>query len=251
MSRVAIPVKEQKLVWGFAAARCNKPECRILCVARAQGQDPNVTIGEIAHIHSYSDDGPRPNTSLSIDDRNSYANLLLLCANHHTEVDGQESTYSVDILREWKRTHELWVEQRLQSSISNVSFAELDMVTKGIIAIPVPPTDNFTIISPTEKISKNLLSTKIAQRIRLGIVKAKEVEEFVRDASKVVTDFPERISQGFVAKYRELHDAGLRGDSLFEGMHEFACNGHTDFDHQSAGLAVLVYLFEKCEVFEK
>lgn len=251
VNRIQIPVKEQKLIWGFAAARCSKPDCRTLCVAKATQKDPNVTIGEIAHIHSYSDDGPRANVSLSQKDRNKYENLLLLCSNHHAEVDGQQNTFDADTLRSWKNQHEEWVEGKLKTAISNVSFAELEIVTRSIVAVPVPPTENFSLISPKEKIEKNLLSERIAQRIRLGMVKAKEVESFVRDAAKLSADFPERISQGFVTKYNQLLEEDLKGDSLFEAMHEFASHGYTDFDHQSAGLAVLVYLFEKCEVFEK
>lgn len=250
-NRVQIPLKEQKLIWGFAAARCSKPDCRILCVAVAKGEDPSVTIGEIAHIHSYSDDGPRANLSLSQKDRNGYDNLILLCANHHTEVDGQQIRYSADILRIWKQQHEEWIEGKLQASIANISFAELEIVTRSIVAVPVPPNENFALISPKAKIQRNQLSARIAQRIRLGMVKAKEVESFIRDAAKLSSDFPERISQGFVTKYNQLIEEGLKGDSLFEAMHEFSATGYTDFDHQSAGLAVLVYLFEKCEVFEK
>lgn len=250
-NRIQIPIKEQKLIWGFAAARCSKPDCRTLCVAVAKGQDPNVTIGEIAHIHSYSDEGPRANPSLSQKDRNNYDNLILLCANHHTEVDGQHNSYSADILRDWKRQHETWIDEKLQASIAAVSFAELEIVTRSIVAVPVPPNENFELISPKAKIAKNQMSERIAQRIRLGMVKAKEVESFIRDASKLSSDFPERVSQGFVTKYNSLVEEGLRGDSLFEAMHEFSATGYTDFDHQSAGLAVLVYLFEKCEVFEK
>lgn len=250
-NRVQIPTKELKLIWGFSAARCSKPDCRCLCVATKKGNDSNVTIGEIAHIHSYSDDGPRANISLSKLDRNKYENLILLCANHHTEVDGQENHYSADVLRKWKQQHEEWIDDKLQISISNISFAELEIVTRSIVAVPLPPTESFTLISPKEKIEKNGLSERIAQRIRLGMVKANEVESFVRDASKLVSDFPERITRGFIIKYNQFVEEGCHGDSLFEAMHEFAAQGYGDFDNQSAGLAVLVYLFEKCEVFEK
>jgi hypothetical protein len=34
-------------------------------------------------------------------------------------------------------------------------------------------------------------------------------------------------------------------------MREFASNGQTEFVKQAAGLAVLTYLFETCEIFEK
>ena len=249
--RVSISVKDQKLIWGFSAARCSSPDCRILCIAQSTGNDPHATIGEIAHICAANDDGPRANSELSARERNSYDNLILLCANCHAKIDGQPETYTVDMLKGWKQDHEEWVDEKLRDHIAEISFSELDIITKAILAVPVEPTENLQLISPREKINKNNLSEKIAQRIRIGMLKVKEVENFIKDASKLTTNFPEQLTNGFVVKYKELREGGMQGDSLFEEMHDFASAKSSDFDQRSAGLAVLVYLFEKCEVFEK
>jgi hypothetical protein len=57
--------------------------------------------------------GPRGKSPLTADERDYYDNLILLCRNHHSEIDSQENTYPVDLLRQIKSDHELWVRQSL------------------------------------------------------------------------------------------------------------------------------------------
>ena len=66
-------------------------------------------------------------------------------------------------------------------------------------------------------------------------------------------DFGEHLKEGFVSKiYQRLKNVEkLSGDMLFNALFEFATKGCNDFKQRAAGLSVLVYLFEKCEVFEK
>jgi hypothetical protein len=64
-------------------------------------------------------------------------------------------------------------------------------------------------------------------------------------------DFPEKLKSGFLAEYQRLCTAGMTGDALFESLHKFSCGNSSDFRKAAAGLAVLSYLFEKCEVFER
>ena len=86
--------------------------------------------------------------------------------------------------------------------------------------------------------------------ITLGLGKFKEVEAFVQHVASIDPTFPERLRDGFVVEYNRLSADGFQGDSLFEGLREFANGGSTEFRKQAAALAVLVYLFQKCEVFE-
>lgn len=60
-----------------------------------------------------------------------------------------------------------------------------------------------------------------------------------------------RLRAGFVKRYKELRGEGLDGDDLFMALWMFASRGKTDPKMQAAGLALLVCLFEKCEVFER
>ena len=245
------PQKDVKLLYGLAAARCAFTECRKVCAANATDVSEAVPLGRIAHIYAHADEGPRANSSLTLGERDSYANWILLCADCHDVIDKQPESYSADYLIELKGDHEGWVLSRLQESVPEVSFTELEIVCRAVLANPVSPTANFTLIRPEDKIKKNNLSDRIADRITIGLIKAKEVNDFVADFAKRVPDFPERLSHGFVTKYDELKTQGLDGDALFEELHLFASSNKTDFGSQSAGLSVLVYLFEKCEVFEK
>ncbi len=102
-----------KLLWGRAAGRCALPTCRIELYVEKTEHDPVVAVGDIAHLHSHADSGPRAAPSLSPGQRNDYDNLVLLCKNCHARLDGQKNTNTVaDILR-LKQDHEAWVRASL------------------------------------------------------------------------------------------------------------------------------------------
>ncbi len=90
-----------------SAGRCAFPGCRKPLVAESTPDDGPVTIGIIAHIHAHSEGGPRYSPQVAEPDR--YPNLVLLCGDHHSLVDGQASTYAADDLRGWKQDLEDWV----------------------------------------------------------------------------------------------------------------------------------------------
>ena len=64
-------------------------------------------------------------------------------------------------------------------------------------------------------------------------------------------DFPERLKAGFLEEYFGKRKEGHKGDDLFELMCAFAQRGLRKQADKTAGIAVLVYLFEICDVFEK
>lgn len=67
--------------------------------------DESIHIGEIAHVISAGDDGPRADNSLSPEERGRYDNLILLCPTCHTKIDKAESKYPKEMLIEWKTHH--------------------------------------------------------------------------------------------------------------------------------------------------
>ena len=244
--------KDLKLLWGFSAGRCSYPNCKIkLVLSSSTEHDKAAIIGNIAHIYAHAEGGPRFNPDISEKDRNSYDNLILLCGTHHDMIDKQPNKHPTSILLKYKKQHEKWVDEKLAEEIQSVSFAELEKVVEGILVYPVEPTQNLTLIPLKGKINKNNLSSRIEGRIITGMIKSQVVREFVQDAAKLDPFFPEKLSNGFIKKYSDFRKEGLEGDSLFEALHEFASGGFNDFEKKSAGLAILVYLFELCEVFEK
>jgi hypothetical protein len=70
----------------------------------------------MAHICGEKSEASRYDASQSDKQRNDYANLILLCPNHHTLIDKPENLkrYSVEVLRKMKSEHEGYVQGRLE-----------------------------------------------------------------------------------------------------------------------------------------
>lgn len=89
-------------LFGLAAGRCSI--CKEPVVER------HVKIGEMAHIIAKNTGGARGNLPLA-GSRDDYENLILLCPNHHTEVDYNEANYPPEELHRLKNEHEYYVGQ--------------------------------------------------------------------------------------------------------------------------------------------
>jgi len=63
-------------------------------------------IGEICHIEAAKPDGKRFNKDMTNEARRSYKNLILFCGDHHTVVDADPITFTVEKLRQMKKEHE-------------------------------------------------------------------------------------------------------------------------------------------------
>lgn len=97
---MAIRPSDAKMLWGRAGGRCS--------ICHREGG------AEIAHIVARSPDGPRGDDPLPLEQRDLYENLILLCPNDHSTVDGNVKEWTVARLRDVKAAHELWVQKRLE-----------------------------------------------------------------------------------------------------------------------------------------
>ncbi|MBB1245722.1 hypothetical protein GL263_19470 [Streptomyces durbertensis] len=85
---------------GCYAPRCGAPTVRFI------DGEPVLSL-EIAHIRALKPDGKRFDPTWTVEARNSFANLILLCNVHHKRVDGAGGEkYTVEILLAWKRERE-------------------------------------------------------------------------------------------------------------------------------------------------
>lgn len=148
---MSIPDKDQKILWGRAANRCAFPACPKELVAEKTAFDPAVVLGEMAHIVGEQPTAPRGISPLTPKERNQYANLILLCEEHHTLVDGQPNTYTVDHLHQLKADHERWVRETLSPGEANLS-AELPYVTDTLHStlLPVNKIPYYVFQAPCE-----------------------------------------------------------------------------------------------------
>lgn len=102
-----------KILWGRSAGRCAVPTCRVDVFIDATDYDPMVLIGDIAHIAGASDKGPRAKSSMTAKERDEYQNLIVLCKNCHTRLDGQKNTNTVEMIQKLKDDHEAWIRKSL------------------------------------------------------------------------------------------------------------------------------------------
>jgi hypothetical protein len=243
---------DKKIVGWRCGCRCALPECRKSLIIEGVGGDHASVIGEIAHIRGESPGSARYDPNMSDDERNSHLNLMIFCRDHHKMVDDQPQTYTVEKLMAMKRLHEMYISDMTAGGLSDITFIELDVVTKLVVSNTSTQSDSFTVIPPRDKIQKNGLTAQSEKLITMGMSQVRLVGGFINKISEIDMDFGERLKQGFVVAYERLRNEEHKsGDELFDGLFKFASGGNSDFKVRAAGLAVLVYLFEKCEVFER
>lgn len=117
-----LPLPTRKMLWGRSGNRC--AICKKVLAEIPHGNDEVSVLGEECHIVSRKRSGPRGNTDLPDSERDSYANLILLCANHHTEIDDKANVYTVQNLMRIKEDHEAWVEKLLEGYDSDKQKAD-------------------------------------------------------------------------------------------------------------------------------
>ena len=198
-----------------------------------------------------SEPGPRANPNLTLQQRNSYQNLILLCATHHALVDRQPNTYTVAELRKWKNFQETRHKEYLRRTMAEVTFKELELVTQVLVNGNGYRPSPVSTIPPQDKMDRNGLTGQSSRLFSIGLLQAPRVREFVEFMGSHDATFVGRLISGFTGEYQRLRQEGLAGDSLFAAMLRFSTQGRGELIHNSAGLAVLVYLFERCEVFER
>jgi hypothetical protein len=94
---------------------CAMPNCQSILLG-VQG----TFVGKIAHIEAANRGGARFNASMSNEQRRRESNLILVCANHHEEVDQRPHIWTVTELRRVKSQHE--------AIFANAASAILDSV---------------------------------------------------------------------------------------------------------------------------
>lgn len=253
-----IKSKDIKILCTKSGNRCALPDCRQVLVIEGNKNDPASLVAHMAHIKGEKPGKENKSSSARYDEtmadieRNYYENLILVCPSCHKKIDDQPNTHNVELLHRIKKEHEEWIVNSTKNEVINVSFAELDIVTKHLIANQGIRSESLTLIPPKAKITKNILSDAIEQLILIGMTQVRQVSNFIEKITIIDSDFTNRLITGFVSEYERLrNEEGEKGDVLFERLLEFSSAGSNDFKQRAAGLSVLVYLFEKCEVFEK
>jgi hypothetical protein len=119
-------------LWGRSGNRC--AICKKVLTQDKESVTAAYALGEQAHIVGEKEKSARGKSPLSEKERNSYHNLILLCPNHHTEIDDNEEDWPVKKLHQVKSVHELWVTETLSSTVDHVMLAKQTALTSIVDA---------------------------------------------------------------------------------------------------------------------
>jgi DNA (cytosine-5)-methyltransferase 1 len=101
-NRGSVPAAVLKAIVARDGGECRYPECPQGRLVTQTTNGEWVFTGEIAHIRAVSPGGPRHDPSYTKAMLNATSNLLVLCLQHHAEVDRHNpDRYGVDRLESW------------------------------------------------------------------------------------------------------------------------------------------------------
>lgn len=110
-------------------ARCSNPDCRAPTTGPLTDPKKVCSLGQAAHIHAASSGGPRGKPEMTPEERKDISNGVWLCLPCARKIDLDESLYTADLLRSWKRA----AENQAQLEISRpIDLQELQLARAGI-----------------------------------------------------------------------------------------------------------------------
>ena len=229
---MAINQKDIKLLWGRSGNRC--AICRVELTQDKASKTASYTLGEQAHIVGEKETAARGISKLSENDRNSYHNLILLCPNHHTEIDDNEEDWAIEKIHQIKSEHELWVTETLSETINHVRLAKQTAITSivdtAVSLCRLEEWQNWTsfALSPDPEWPKELPNEifEFRQKV-ISAIWPNEFEELKR-ATITFSILLHRASQTFM-EHSETHGQRLMPFKFYKA-HGFNKNYDEDLE---------------------
>ena len=134
-----------------------------------------------------------------------------------------------------------------RGDIEGVVLDDVVEVISYLEQVEPSPTEEPLSAPSVDKIAKNDLSGDVLELLRAAKRKDHLVKRFFEFHPR--PNFGEKIAEAFRGRYRELKDSGQLPDDIFVGLQR-ATGAQGSAKGQVAALAVLSYLFDRCDIFE-
>ena len=134
-----------------------------------------------------------------------------------------------------------------QSLVDGLALEDLEPVIDALEQRDPDPIDALPPPPSVQKLERNALSAEAADFLRMGRRKVRLVETYFQKCTPV--ELGERIAEAFRERYTELKALGLSPDRIFMYLQRYA-GFRGEPKRQVAGMAVLAYLFDSCDIFE-
>jgi len=139
-------ITDIKLLFARSGNRCAFPKCTSPI---AQG---DTLIGEVCHIKAQKPGWPRYDATQTPEQRHAYGNLILLCPTHHTVIDDDDETYTVERLQKMKADHEAHIAPASDQQASRIAdlFVQqgANVASSGGVAAGIIHAQTFNVHSP-------------------------------------------------------------------------------------------------------
>nr|WP_321353131.1 ABC-three component system protein [uncultured Methanoregula sp.] len=245
--KLPILVSQQKLLWGRARSLCSICRCRL---DKEKESGEFFTIGINAHIKGENPTAARFDPNMSDKERQNYDNLILLCPTHHEEIDKHPEKFTVSSLQQIKKRHEEFILDSIASEIPNLTFAELEIILKYLTGLEnLDPSTDYDALEIERKLKHNGLGKFGKLYISMGLSNFQVVQEFINTFHD--PNYSVRLKNGFKDKYIELKKGTGSSEEIFYDLLDFSSGNSHDPKLIAAGVSVLAYYFQICEVFEK
>lgn len=131
--------------------------------------------------------------------------------------------------------------------VVNLGLNNLAPVLDQVAAME-PTSDPDLRPPPADKIDRNMLSGHVATLLKAGMSRV----DLVRKYFRLQPGRRDEIAESFRNHYANVCSEGLSPDEIFADLQRHAAgDGVPSPSRQSATLAVLAFLFEECDIFER
>lgn len=94
--------KTKLLLAKQAGGHCSDPSCRRPTFGSNADGDGEINLGMACHICAAAPQGPRYDPEMTSEQRRSASNGLWMCRLHGTAIDARDSTFTIELLHQWK-----------------------------------------------------------------------------------------------------------------------------------------------------
>ncbi|MGR7828696.1 HNH endonuclease signature motif containing protein [Klebsiella aerogenes] len=227
---MAISEKAIKILWSNAAGICSFSGCNEkLSVAEAAEGAP-YTIGEMAHIKGNRPGSNRYDIEQPASERDSYENLILLCPTHHTLIDKVENVdrFSVEILHEMKREHEVSISNRL----AIIKFESVDKLKDQISTYLAENHQSWEQFGPlSDNAKKNPNSEQIyavwtSERLSIIVPNNREIVKILQGNRELFSRNEQRLVSKFI-QHAESYERWVNDEIPYNAIQRFPLDFET------------------------
>jgi hypothetical protein len=175
-----------KKLFALSGNQCAFPGCTHTLVNQENAKDSNI-----CHIEAAKKDGERYRETMTDKERADYENLILLCVQHHDETNN-EDIYTVEVLKDMKRSHESSILTRNMNKNPSMLINTINAISE-IDIVNIDKNKQINPFNPKDKIDYNSIKRNVAL-----------INEYKIYSSKINSLYDELEQQGSIKKEKLL-----------------------------------------------